>query len=65
MATGPSTSRQTVAITSHSPAAVKATASIRPMAISPTTPSLPMSGTPPTATVMPTTANQHDSSEGN
>ncbi|KAK6990642.1 nucleoprotein TPR [Biomphalaria glabrata] len=65
MATGPSTSRQTVAITSHSPAAVKATASIRPMAISPTTPSLPMSGTPPTATVMPTTANQHDSSEDN
>ncbi|KAH9490602.1 hypothetical protein Btru_033804, partial [Bulinus truncatus] len=64
MATGPSTSRQTVAITSHSPAAVKATASIRPMAISPTTTSLPMSGTP-TATVMPTTASQHDTSEDN
>ncbi|CAL1544987.1 unnamed protein product [Lymnaea stagnalis] len=64
MATASSSSRQTVPITSHSPAAAKATASIRPMAISPTTPSLPLSGTP-TATVMPTTASQHDSSDDN
>lgn len=63
MATAVSSSRQTVAIASHSPAAAKATASIRPMAISPTTAPLPTTSTP-TATVMPTTVSQHDPSDG-
>ncbi|XP_059140232.1 nucleoprotein TPR-like isoform X2 [Physella acuta] len=65
MTTAASSSRQPVPITSHSPAATKATASIRPMAISPTTTPLPLSTGTPTATVMPTTANQHDTSDDN
>merc|ERR1719483_887871 len=62
MASASVSTRPGQTITSHSPAAVRATASVRPMAISPSTTVTASSGTP-TATVMPTTATQHDNTQ--